>query len=77
MHQEAGEELRVRPKLAVLDLAQYLGVANACREFNVPRSSFPVGNRDTRKKDDWDCIEKDPSPIATRAGHPLKWWRRS
>jgi transposase InsO family protein len=32
--------LRVRLKLAVLELAQYLSVTKACQEFNVPRSSF-------------------------------------
>jgi transposase InsO family protein len=40
MHKETREELRVRLKLVVLDLAQHLGVTKACREFNVPRSSF-------------------------------------
>ena len=40
MHKEAREELRVRLKLVVLELANHLGVTKACREFNVPRSSF-------------------------------------
>ena len=40
MHKEAEEELRVRLKLVVLELADHLGVTKACREFNVPRSSF-------------------------------------
>ena len=40
MHKEAEEELRVRLKLLVLELAPHLGVTKACREFNVPRSSF-------------------------------------
>src|SRR5512143_755653 len=40
MHPEAREELRVRLKLVVLDLAQDLGVTKVCREYNVPRSSF-------------------------------------
>ena len=40
MHKEAEEELRVRLKLVVLELAPHLGVTKACREFNVPRSSF-------------------------------------
>lgn len=40
MHKEAQEELRVRLKLVVLELAHDLGVTKACREFNVPRSSF-------------------------------------
>lgn len=40
MHPEAREELRIRLKLTVLDLAEHLGVTKVCREFNVPRSSF-------------------------------------
>ena len=40
MHPEAKEELRVRLKLVVLELADHLGVTKACREFYVPRSSF-------------------------------------
>ena len=40
MHQEAREELMVRLKLVVLELASHLGVTKACGEFNVPRSSF-------------------------------------
>ena len=40
MHPEAEEELRVRLKLVVLEFAQDWGVNKACREFEVPRSSF-------------------------------------
>jgi transposase InsO family protein len=40
MHKEAREELRVRLKLVVLELAHHLGVTKACPEYNVPRSSF-------------------------------------
>lgn len=40
MHKEAREELRVRLKLVVLELANHLGVTKACGEFNIPRSSF-------------------------------------
>jgi len=40
MHPEAEEELRVRLKLVVLEFAQDWGVTKACREFEVPRSSF-------------------------------------
>ena len=40
MHKEVREELRVRLKLVVLELAHDLGVTKACREFDVPRSSF-------------------------------------
>lgn len=40
MHPEAREELRVRFKLAVLEYANDIGVTRACKEFNVPRSTF-------------------------------------
>ena len=40
MHKEAKEELRVRFKLTVLEYANHLGVTKACRELNVPRSTF-------------------------------------
>ena len=40
MHQEAREELRVRFKLAVLELAHHVGVTKACREYNVAHSTF-------------------------------------
>lgn len=40
MHKEAKEELRVRLKLVVLELAHHLGVTKACREFDVARSSY-------------------------------------
>jgi hypothetical protein len=40
MHKEAREELEVRFKLVVLDFASHIGVTKACREFNVPRSTF-------------------------------------
>ena len=40
MHKEAREELRVRFKLVVLDLAQDLSVTKVCQEYDVPRASF-------------------------------------
>ena len=40
MHKEAQEELSVRIKLAVIELANHISVSEACRELNVPRSSF-------------------------------------
>ena len=40
MHPEAREELNVRLKLTVLEYAEYFGATKACREFNVPCSSF-------------------------------------
>lgn len=40
MHQEAREELGVRFKVVVLEYAKHVGVTTACKEFNVPRSTF-------------------------------------
>ncbi len=40
MHPEAREELRVRFKQTVLDIAEQTGVRKTCREFNVPKSTF-------------------------------------
>jgi hypothetical protein len=40
MHQEAQEELRVRLKLVVLELANQFRVTKACQELDVARSSF-------------------------------------
>ena len=40
MHKEAEEELKVRLKLVVLEFADRLNVTKACKEFNVPRSTF-------------------------------------
>lgn len=40
MQKEAAEELRVRFKLAVLEIADQMGATKASKEFNVPRSTF-------------------------------------
>lgn len=40
MHSEAKEELRVRFKHTVLQIAAEAGARKTCREFNVPRSTF-------------------------------------
>ena len=40
MHKEAREEMRIRFKLAVLEYSNHLGATKACKEFNVPRSTF-------------------------------------
>jgi transposase-like protein len=40
MYKEAREELRVRLKLVVFELANHFRVTKACREFNVPQSTF-------------------------------------
>jgi len=54
MHKEAEEELRVRLKLVVLELAEQLGVTKACREFDVLVQAFTGGSRNTRKRDERD-----------------------
>lgn len=40
MHKEAREELRIRFKLVVLEIAEIGGATKACKEINVPRSTF-------------------------------------
>jgi transposase InsO family protein len=40
MHKDAREELGARLKFVVLEYANHFGVTKACREFNVPRSTF-------------------------------------
>jgi transposase len=40
MHPETKEELKVRFKLVVLELASELEFSKICKEFNVPRSTF-------------------------------------
>ncbi|HSG43347.1 MAG TPA: helix-turn-helix domain-containing protein [Anaerolineales bacterium] len=40
MHPESRKEIRTRFKFVVLDSASYSGVMEACREFDVPRSTF-------------------------------------
>ena len=40
MNPEAREELNLRLKLIVLEYAKHVSVTEACREFNVARSSF-------------------------------------
>ena len=40
MHKEAREELRLRFKLLVLELATHFGPTKTCRDFEVPNSTF-------------------------------------
>jgi transposase InsO family protein len=68
MHPEAREELRVRLKLAVLEYAKHVGVAAACREFNVPRSSFSVWAKKHKLEGRAGLVRK--APIAD--SHPCK-----
>lgn len=57
MNKNTREELDVRLKIVVLDFADVFGVIKVCREFNVARSTFIVGNKITIKKGYLDCIE--------------------
>jgi transposase InsO family protein len=68
MHKEAMEELRVRLKLVVLEYANHLGVTEACREFNVPRSTF-YGWKQRYKKEGRSGLYRK-KPIAKT--HPRK-----
>jgi len=40
MHKKAQEELEVKFKLLVPELAQDLSVTKVCQEYDVPRASF-------------------------------------
>ena len=40
MHKEASDELSVRFKVMVLELAKIDSITKICKEFNVPRSTF-------------------------------------
>ncbi|GAI73474.1 unnamed protein product [marine sediment metagenome] len=40
MHKEAREELRLRFKILVLELATHFGPTKTCRDFEVPSSTF-------------------------------------
>ena len=40
MQPEARQELSIRLKLTVIEYAKYFGITEACREFNVPHSTF-------------------------------------
>lgn len=68
MQKEAREDLRVRFKLAVIEYANHLGATKACKEFNVPRSTF----YGWKKKSDNEgrCGLYRKKPIAYR--HPRK-----
>jgi transposase InsO family protein len=68
MHQEVRAELRVRLKLVVLELAQHLGATKACREFNVPRSSFYRWKQKYEKKGRSGLYQE--RPVAYR--HPRR-----
>lgn len=62
MHPEARKELRARFKFIVLDYAKLVRVTNACREFEVPRSSI----YNWKKRYD----EEGPSGLYPKNPHP-------
>lgn len=68
MHKEAKEELRVRLKLTVIELAKHLGVRKACEEFNIPRSSFYRWKKKFEAEGKAGLYRKKPIALS----HPLK-----
>ncbi len=76
MHKEAQEELRVRLKWVVLELAIDLGVTKACREFVIPRSSYYRWKQKYQKAGQAGRYRERPLPIANRAEPLLRWLRK-
>lgn len=68
MHKEAREELRLRFKLLVLELATHFGPTKTCRDFEVPSSTFYEWKK-TFKRDGVAGLKRK-KPIAHN--HPKK-----
>lgn len=68
MHKEAREELRLRFKLLVLEFATHFGPTKACRDFEVPSSTFYEWKK-TFKRDGVAGLKRK-KPIAHN--HPKK-----
>lgn len=68
MHKEAKEELRLRFKLLVLELATHFGPTKTCRDFEVPSSTFYEWKK-TFKRDGVAGLKRK-KPIAHN--HPKK-----
>jgi len=68
MHPEAREELRIRLQLTVLEYANHFSVTEACREFNVPRSTFYCWKQKYNDEGRSGLYRK--KPVAT--SHPRK-----
>jgi transposase len=78
MHKDAREELGARLKFVVLEYANHFGVTKACREFNVPRSTFYRWKQKYDKEGRSGLYrKKSPSHIATRARHLLMLLKKS
>ena len=67
MHKEAEEELKVRLKLVVLEFADRLNVTKACKEFNVPRSTFYEWKKSYDQEGQLGLYRKNLSPRTIRA----------
>ena len=64
MHKEVKEILKIRFKLAVLEFAQGIGsVTKACREFEVPRSTFYEWKKAYNKEGKTGLARKKPIAI--------------
>ena len=69
MQKEVREILRIRFKFAVLDYAQGIGsVTKACREFEVPRSTFYEWKKAFDKEGKAGLARKKPVAL----NHPRK-----
>jgi transposase InsO family protein len=68
MHPEAREALRISLKLAVLEYAKRVNVTAACREFDVPRSSFYAWRKKYQLEGPTGLVGKPP--VAN--SHPRK-----
>jgi len=68
MQIEAKEDLKVRFKLVVLELASHLGVTKICKEFNVPRSTFYRWKQRFESEGRSGLYRKKPVAFS----HPLK-----
>jgi transposase len=68
MHKEAEEELKVSFKIVVLDLARDGNVTKACKEFNVPRSTFYEWKKSYDQEGEGGLYRKKP----VAKNHPRK-----
>jgi len=68
MHKNAKEDLRVRLKFIVLEYAKLSGSTKACRELDVPRSSFYRMEKKYEAEGPSGLYRKKPIPFS----HPQK-----
>jgi transposase InsO family protein len=65
MHPEAREELRVRFKKVVLDIAAHVGVTKTCHEFGVARSTFYEWKTRYDREGVKGLYKKKPVPLSS------------